>query len=74
MADVIHNDLTAHLGLPLPHPANDLEDDVPRLRGALQAVDAKFQALDLLLQSNDVNLDQLQELVNAIKTRSEDVV
>lgn len=31
---------TPHLNLPLPHPDNDLEDDVPRLIAALEAVDS----------------------------------
>lgn len=74
MADVIFDDRSAHLGLPLPHPANDLADDVPRLRAALAAVDAKFAGLDALLQSDDVDLDQLQELVNAIKANTGDVI
>ena len=33
------NDTTPALGLPLPHPANELADDVLRLRVALTAVD-----------------------------------
>lgn len=74
MADVIFNDITPHLGLPLPHPSNDLEVDAPRLRTALGAIDAKFAALDALLASDDVDLDQLQELVSAIKANANDVV
>ncbi|PZP30445.1 MAG: hypothetical protein DI603_15080 [Roseateles depolymerans] len=74
MADLIHDDRSAHLSLPLPHPSNDLEDDAPRLRQALLLVDAKFAALDTLLASDDVDLDQLQELVNAIKANASDVV
>lgn len=35
----MQNDLTPHLTLPLPHPDNDLEDDVLRLRDALSAID-----------------------------------
>jgi hypothetical protein len=31
---------TANLNLPLPHSSNSLEDDVPRLRDALTAIDA----------------------------------
>ena len=38
------NELTPHLGLPLPHPANDLDDDVFRLRDALGALDTAVAA------------------------------
>ena len=62
------NDRTPNLSLPLPHRDNDLTVDVERLRQALNAIDAKFGSLDVLLQSDDTTLDQLQELVNAIKT------
>lgn len=58
---------TPHLGLPLPHPDNDLEQDVVRLRQSLSAIDHKFDSLDQLLFSDDATLDQVQELVNAIK-------
>lgn len=61
------DDKTSHLDLPLPHPTNELADDVIRLRAALNGIDAQFQALDALLQSDDVTLDQVQELVTAIK-------
>ena len=59
---------TPHLGLPLPHPDNDLEQDVVRLRQALSTIDYKFNALDQLLFSDDATLDQVQELVSAIKS------
>lgn len=71
---MIYDDTTPHLGLPLPHPDNDLEDDAPRLRASLAAIDAKFAGLDALLHSSDVNLDQVQELVNAIKANQSDVL
>lgn len=67
------NDLTPHLGLPLPHPANDLGSDVLRLRDALQALDGHVSALQTALQSDDVALDQLQELVDAIKANRGDI-
>lgn len=67
------NDLTPHLGLPLPHPANDLGSDVLRLRDALQALDGHVGALQAALQSDDVTLDQLQELVDAIKSNRGDI-
>lgn len=64
--------LTAHLGLPLPHPENELAEDVLRIRDAFTALDQKLEAIDLLLSSDDLTLDSLQELVTAIKqTRTE---
>lgn len=45
MIDII----TEHLGLPLPHPDNDLEDDVPRLANALTALDSAVHAVQQLL-------------------------
>lgn len=62
------DDRTSHLSLPLPHRDNELGVDVERLRQALSGVDDKFAVLDVLLESDDVNLDRFQELVNAIKT------
>ena len=67
------NEQTPHLGLPLPHPANDLGSDVLRLRDALQALDGHVSALQTALQSDDVALDQLQELVDAIKANRGDI-
>lgn len=61
------DETTSHLALPLPHPSNSLEDDVLRLRTALNGIDTKIQALDALLASDDISLDTLQELVTAIK-------
>ena len=58
---------TTHLGLPLPHQDNPLEEDVLRLRAALAAIDGKFYALDALLASNDASLDSIQEIVTALK-------
>lgn len=68
------NETTSHLGLPLPHPTNQLSDDVERLRAALNGIDAKFEALDALLQSDDATLDQVQELVTAIKENRGDIL
>lgn len=36
------NDVTPNLGLPLPHQANDLSDDVSRVRAAFTAIDAQL--------------------------------
>ncbi len=35
----MHNDRTQHLGLPLPHPQNTLQEDLPRLRESFQKLD-----------------------------------
>lgn len=70
----MQNDFTPHQSLPLPHPDNDLEGDVIRLRNALSAIDAKFHAIDVLLSSDDVALDEIQELVDAIKANRTDIV
>ena len=37
---------TAHLKFPLPHEANELQDDLPRLRQALNTLDAHAKATD----------------------------
>lgn len=68
------NETTQHLGLQLPHPTNSLEDDVLRLRSAFNAIDAKFQALDAMLASDDVSLNTIQELVDAIKADALDLL
>lgn len=68
------DDRTTNLNLPLPHPANDLEDDVGRLRSALSAVDGKLHLIDLLLASDDLTLDTVQELVTAIKSAQADIL
>jgi hypothetical protein len=68
------DDRTPHLDLPLPHINNLLQDDVDRLRTAFSTVDSKFQALDALLQSDDATLDQVQELVTAIKENRGDIL
>ncbi len=70
------NDLTPHLGLPLPHPANDLESDVQRLRDALSMLDIAVAskaaaaeveaALAQLLDSAPDALNSLRELAAAL--------
>lgn len=54
------DDKTPHLQLPLPHEANLLEEDVHRLRAALNALDG-------LLASEDPALGSLGELAEAVK-------
>ena len=63
----MQNDLTPNLGLPLPHPGNELEEDVLRLRDALSALDTAVGTLRALVSSDDLTLDSVQELVGAIK-------
>jgi hypothetical protein len=46
----VHNDKTPQ-GWPLPHPENRLEEDVLRLRSALNAIDGAVQYLDQALTS-----------------------
>jgi len=58
---------TLHLGLPLPHPDNDLETDVARLREAFTQVDGALFTLRSLVASDDVNLDTVQEIVTVLK-------
>lgn len=58
---------TEHLNLTLPHPDNSLADDVMRMRTAFADLDTKISQIDFLLGSDDPLLDQVQELVNAIK-------
>lgn len=64
---------TPHLGLPLPHPDNPLEEDIVRIRTAFTGLDRKIQAIDTMLSSDDINLDTLQELVSAIKAAQSDL-
>lgn len=61
------NDRTPHLALTLPHPDNDLADDVLRLRTALLGLDGKLAAIDALLDSDDIDLDEFRELAQAIR-------
>ncbi|UTY60407.1 hypothetical protein [Massilia sp. erpn] len=58
---------TANLRLPLPHPDNELKDDVLRLRDSLSQLDGIVQSLRGLVASDDVNLDTVQEIVTVLK-------
>lgn len=64
---------TPHLDLPLPCNPDSLEADMPRILAAFRALDAKIEALDTLLASDDVTLDTVQELVAAIKAARTDL-
>ena len=48
---------TAHLGLPLPHPNNCLEDDVLHLRAALQGMDAALHSI------NTTTTESVQQMI-----------
>jgi hypothetical protein len=58
---------TPHLGLPLPHPDNELQDDVSRLRDALGEIDGMLFMLQSLVASDDVSLDTVQEIVMVLQ-------
>ena len=62
------DDRTPHHNLPLPSPANRLSEDVERLRSSLGMIDAWMASIEGLLTSDDISLDSLQELVNALKS------
>jgi len=67
------DDRTEHLDLPLPNTDNLLDEDVVRLVAAINAIDAKFAALDTLLASPDVALDTIQEIVAYISANRADI-
>ncbi len=69
----MQNDLTPNLGLPLPHPGNELEDDVLRLRDALSSLDTAVGTLRALVSSDDLNMDTVQEVVNVLKAAQGDI-
>ena len=74
------NDTTQHLSLPLPHPDNELEDDVLRLRDALSAVDLALKSLidGLALRATSVALGQvntsLQQAITLLSNGTTDAL
>lgn len=58
---------TQWLNLPLPDAANKLSEDVLRLVSSLNTIDAQLHAINLILQSNDVNYDSVQEIIDRLK-------
>lgn len=66
----MQNPTTPHLGLPLPSGYNALDEDLPRIVAALLSIDSKFALLDTLLATDDGAMDELQELVSAIKANA----
>ncbi|MBJ7309223.1 hypothetical protein ACFOLJ_30975 [Rugamonas sp. CCM 8940] len=67
------NQTTPRLLLPLPHPDNQLDDDVARLRSALTMLDGAVYTLRSLVASDDVNLDTVQEIVTVLKSAQGDI-
>lgn len=45
----MYNDTTQHLGLPLPHEQNELENDLPRVRESLVLLDAALHVAQTTL-------------------------
>jgi hypothetical protein len=64
---------TPNLELPLPHPDNELRDDVVRIRQSLSKIDGVAQSLFSLVASDDVNLDSVQEIVAVLKHAQADI-
>lgn len=64
---------TPNLELPLPHPDNELRDDVVRIRESLTKIDGIAQSLFSLVASDDVNLDSVQEIVAVLKHAQSDI-
>lgn len=60
--------------LPLPHPLNLLQDDVSRLRDAIAQIDGLLFLINTTLATNDPAMDSLQEVVNAIKAATFDLI
>jgi hypothetical protein len=69
----MHDDKTTHLALPLPHPANTLELDVFRLRTALAQLDSHLHGIDAILHTEDVDLDTVAEIIEAVKNAHADI-
>ena len=70
------DDTTTTQGWPLPHPNNQLQGDVLRLRAALQAADAALQAVQDALAtkaSAQETSDALQGLQDAVQALLSDV-
>jgi len=64
------NDITPNLGLALPHPANDADVDIIRLRNMIQTLDAAIPALLTNAMGNVLASLQaeLQTVINALDT------
>lgn len=69
----MHDDKTAHLALPLPHPDNRLEVDVLRLRAAFAVIDDRLAALTTALSADDESLSSVQEIISALQAARDDI-
>lgn len=79
MAGNVIDQRTAALGLPLPHPQNELQDDVARIRDALIVVDALIASkadaafvvaeFAKLIGEAPEALDTLKELASALANK-----
>lgn len=58
---------TTHFNFALPHPSNQLTEDVARLRSALSGIDNMLNWTRQNLSSNDDSLTNVQAIVNAIR-------
>lgn len=67
----MQNDLTPNLGLPLPHPENELAEDVIRIRDAFTVLDQKIGAVNALVASQ---LAAQNTAINAQLTAQNDAV
>lgn len=65
---------TAALALPLPHIGNYQEDDVPRLRTALELIDTALQLMGLDMDSRDDALAARASLLEYTAARPSAVV
>lgn len=69
----MHDDKTAHLALPLPHPGNRIEVDVLRLRAAFAAIDDRLAALTTVLQTDGDSLANVQAIIAAVGAAQDDI-
>lgn len=62
----MQNDLSTNLGLPLPHPENELQDDVLRLRETIAGFDSAIHTINQFLFSGSIDLDSINEIVQVL--------
>lgn len=60
---------TAHLGLPLPHETNLLEDDCPRIAQAFTRLDEHAEKTDVALAARKDQADATDAAVTALQGR-----
>ncbi len=62
----IIDERTPALALPLPHPENDIGDDVLRLRAALIGVDTQIDQVIQTLQSGNPDVTTFEDIVSVL--------